>query len=117
MSSPRYYWWPYVKSMIRNYPELKRQYGGTAAEGVEPPVRPSTRRREYEAVRQAIETTSAYKNGETRLRMVELMFWNAGNHRTLAGAADKLCYSEERVTQWHGEFIRLVAANFGLMDV
>ena len=25
MSTPRYDWWPYVKGMIRRYPELCRQ--------------------------------------------------------------------------------------------
>ena len=78
MSSPRYDWWPYVKGMIRRYPELcARQEelhrtkmspnltGMPGAHGqASDPVAdaalrelPEINRRELEAVRQAIEET------------------------------------------------------------
>ena len=136
MSKPRYDWWPYVKGIIRRYPELCEQYaglhsaggtanysgmpsahgGGRSTEMVALRELPSTSQREYEAVRRALETTARYRNGKARLRMVSMVFWSGNEKMTLAGVAMRLHYSKERVTQWHGEFIRLVASNFGLMD-
>lgn len=78
MSKPRYDWWPYVKGMIRRYPELcARQeelrrtkmspnltgmpgaHGQTSDPVADAALRelPEINRRELEAVRQAIEET------------------------------------------------------------
>lgn len=135
MSKPRYDWWPYVKGMIRRYPELcARQEelrrtkmspnltGMPGAHGqISDPVAdaalrelPEINRRELEAVRQAIEETRALPNGEERLEMVKLVFWKKTH--TLEGAAMTCNVSYITARRWHGEFIKDVARAFGLLQ-
>lgn len=134
MSSPRYDWWPYVKGMIRRYPELcARQeelrrtkmspnltgmpsaHGQTSDPVADAALRelPEINRRELEAVQQAIEETRSLPNGEMRLEMVRLIFWKRTH--TLEGAAMELRWSTRKLVEWHGEFIRCVAKYFGLL--
>lgn len=134
MSSPRYDWWPYVKGMIRRYPELcARQeelrrtkmspnltgmpgaHGQTSDPVADAALRelPEINRRELEAVRQAIEETRTLPNGEERLEMVRLVFWK--KMHTLEGAAIKCYISYPTAKRWHKEFILLVGENFGLL--
>lgn len=75
---------------------------------------PSTQQREYEAVRRAVETTGRYRNGADRLKVVRLVLWERS--RTLEGAAMAVPCSARHAKEWHGDFIRLVATYFGLMD-
>ena len=134
MSKPRYDWWPYVKGMIRRYPELKEQYadlhsisvtadysgmprggsGGRALEAVALRELPSTSQREYEAVRRAVETTERYRNGSERLKVVKLVLWDKSH--TLEGAALTIPCDKDTAKKWHREFIYLVALQYGLMD-
>ena len=134
MSKPRYAWWGYVKNMIRRYPSLKAEYeelhsqSVTAqysslphTEGVSRGTEmvsirglPSTRQREYEAVRRAIEQTRGYANGKERLAVVNMVLWKRSH--TLEGAALQVPCTNRIAKQWHGEFIRLVASHYGLMD-
>ena len=134
VSSPRYSWWPYVKSIIRRYPQLKERhsdlhtpsaisnYSGErgspqasrTTENVAIRELPSTAQREYEAVRRAIETTEHYNNGRDRLRIIKLVLWD-GTH-TLEGAALMIPCSHKTARKWHGEFIRMTASYYGLMD-
>ena len=134
MSSPRYDWWPYVKGMIRRYPELcVRQEelrrtrmspnltGMPGAHGqASDPVAdaalrelPEINRRELEAVRRAIEETRTMPNGKERLEMVRLVFWK--RTQTFEGAAMKCHVSYVTARRWHGEFIKGVAQTFGLL--
>jgi len=134
LSSPRYDWWPYVKGMIRRYPELcARQeelrrtkmspnltgmpgaHGQTSDPVADAALRelPEINRRELEAVRQAIEETRALPNGEERLEMVKLVFWKKTH--TLEGVAIKCYISYPTAKRWHKEFILLVGENFGLL--
>lgn len=134
MSKPRYKWWGYIRGVVRAYPELKREYeelhrqslaagigamptGGGVSRGTEDiAVRelPYTKQREYEAVRRAIEATKRMTNGAQRLRIIELVYWKRSH--TVEGAAMYVGYSPDRGKQLHGDFIRLVAKNYGLMD-
>lgn len=134
MSRPRYDWWPYVKGIIRRYPALREEYrvlhsasmvadysgmprGAGEARALESRALrelPSTRQREYEAVRRAIEATERYRNGADRLKVIRLVLWDASH--TLEGAALLIPCHKDTAKQWHGEFIRLVASNYGLMD-
>lgn len=134
MSKPRYDWWPYVKGMIRRYPELAREYedlhsqaitqaytgmpggreDGRAMESVAIRELPGTRQREYEAVRRAIAATERYPNGRSRLKVVKLVLWDRSH--TLEGAALVVPCHYKTAQGWHNEFIKLVASNFGLMD-
>ncbi len=134
MSKPRYPWWGYARNMIRAYPARKKEYeqlheqsvtanmsgmpgGGDVSRGTEDvAIRelPHTRQREYEAVKRAIEVTQRQWNGKERLRIIELVYWKRSH--TLDGAAFAVGYGYDRARQLHGEFVRLVAANYGLMD-
>ena len=134
MSKPRYDWWPYVKGMIRRYPALTEQYmdlhsqsftmsysGMPSRTSVSRPTEnaalrelPATKQREFEAVRKAIETTERYANGLDRLRIINLVLWKQTH--TIEGAALQIPCAWRTAAQWHGEFIRLVARYYGLMD-
>lgn len=134
MSKPRYDWWPYVKGMIRRYPSLEERYrdlhmpsmtadysgmpkeggGGRSVESLAVRELPSTQQREYEAVRKAIETTQRYRNGLDRLKVVRLVLWDRSH--TLEGAALMVPCGVATAWRWHGEFIKLVAAFYGLLD-
>ena len=134
MSRPRYDWWPYVKGMIRRYPSLKREYedlhnqpvtqsysgmpnsggDGRGLERIAIRELPSTKQREYEAVRRAIETTQKIENGRDRLRLIDLVLWR--KKYTLRGAAYKVPCGEATAKRWHIDFIKLVAFYYGLLD-
>lgn len=134
MSKPRYRWWGYIKNVIRAYPVLKKEYealheqsvtanvsgmpgGGGVSRGTESiAIRelPFAKQREYEAVRRAVEYTRNFKNGEERLKIIDLMYWK--NSHTLAGAGQKVGYGYDRARQIHQEFVVAVATYYGLMD-
>lgn len=135
MSKPRYPWWGYVKNMIRAYPEHKLEYealhtqsmaidmsgmprgGGGASRTLENlAIRefPATKQREYEAVRRAVEAIRKTPNGKAWYSIIDLVYWR--NSHTLDGAALEVGYSKDRAKQLHGDFIRMVARNYGLMD-
>ena len=134
MSRPRYDWWPYVKGMIRRYPQLKERhddlhstpitasltgmphgYGASRkTELIAVRELPSTSQREYEAVRRAIETTERYRNGLDRLSVIDRVYWKQTH--TLTGAALMVPCGWRTAARWHGEFIRMVASYYGLMD-
>lgn len=134
MSKPRYKWWGYIKNIIRAYPGLKKEYealheqsvtantsgmpgGGEVSRGTENiAIRelPYTKQREYEAVRRAVEYTKHFRNGEERLKIIDLMYWK--NSHTLAGAGLQVGYGYDRARQIHQEFVVAVATYYGLMD-
>ena len=134
MSKPRYRWWGYIRNVIRAYPELKKEYdalhqqsvtanlsgmpgSGSVSRGTENIATrelPPTKQKEYDAVRQAIEITHRMPTGAARLRIIELVYWKRTH--TVEGAAMKAGYSTDRGKQMHGEFVRLVAKCYGLMD-
>ena len=89
MSKPRYDWWGYVKGMIRRYPQLKAEY--------------------EELHRQAMRVDYS---GMPR---------GGGAHRATEDLALRALPASKQhefdaATRYHGEFIRLVAANRGLFD-
>lgn len=135
MSKPRYDWWGYVKSIIRKYPRLREEYAELHKISLVPAYEekvvtkneiqrkiesiairelPSTKQREYEAVKGALEITERFVSGEHRIKLIRLVFWDKSH--TLAGAALSVPCSISTAKRWHGEFIRLVAKIYGLMD-
>ena len=134
MSCPRYDWWGYVKGMIRRYPALSREYAelhrqsitadlsgmphgsgaGRTIEMIAIRELPSTKQREYEAVRSAIEATKLMANGTARIQLIDLIFWRRSH--TLEGAALKIGYSYRTACRYHREFIMMVASKYGLLD-
>lgn len=134
MSRPRFDWWPYAKGMIRRYPALKQELetlheqsmtanysgmprGGGVSRGTETiAVRelPTTKQREYEAVKRAIEQAEQLPHGADMIAIIRLVLWKRSH--TLDGAAVRLHCSIATAKRYHGEFIRLVAKNYGLLD-
>ncbi len=134
MSNPRYHWWGYVKWVIRDYPDKKIElaemkamcitpaYSGMPGGG-EPQRGPEKlalkgfagqKKREFEAVANAIAYTEKLVNGQDRIKFIDMVFWKQTH--TLVGAG-KALYVEERTAQeWHRQFIRLVATYMGLLD-
>lgn len=134
MSRPRYDWWPYVKGMIRRYPALRLELQQRQAQTVTPnysgvsvksetsrsteltAIRelPTTKQREYEAVRRAIETTERMTASRDRLRIIDLVFWKRSH--TLSGAALMIPCHYNTAQKYHADFILTVAAFYGLLD-
>lgn len=97
MSSPRYQWWGYVKSMVRRYPDRVNQD-------------------EYAAVTAALAETEAMNNGAERLKVVRMMMQE--EPCKLAYVALRIPCSESTAQRYHAEFLRTVGRNFhcdGLM--
>ena len=134
MSTPRYDWWPYVKGMIRRYPELCNKEaalhdvtitanisgmpggGKRTDKTADAALRtlPEINRRELEAVRAAIRHTEGLHSGKERMELVKLYYWQRSY--TLFGAANVLHVSEKTALRWNREFIMQVAKNFGLIE-
>lgn len=134
MSKPRYGWWSYAKYMVRVYPALKREYQENQSVKITREIEnvrgctvvsrstencalrrlPSAKQAEYDAVTKAIEQTKLLKTGHERLTLIDMVYWKQSH--TLDGAAYALGYSYENAKIFHGDFLRLVGLNRGLMD-
>lgn len=134
MSKPRYGWWSYAKYMVRVYPERKKEYqdiqsqritreisavsGGTGAsrstENAALRQMSRAKQAEYDAVTRAVEQTKLLKTGRERLALIDMVYWKQSH--TLDGAAFALTYSYENAKRFHGDFLRMVGLNRGLMD-
>lgn len=116
MSRPRYDWWPYVKGMIRRYPELRERFGGIQPPPPDTPVRflETNAQREHEAVRRAVQQTERYRNGRDRLKVIDLVLWKQSH--TIEGAALQVPCSIATAKRYHGDFVRRVAENYGIFD-
>lgn len=135
-ASERYKWYEYVRWMIRLYParvrELRRlqeaskvtpyDRGGVFHKNeISRPTEilaavslGATCDREVEAVRKAIHTTRAKRNGDLILRLIDLQFWSCTHNQT--GAAMELYISQKTAQHWTCGFLQEVGRNFGLMD-
>lgn len=134
MSKPRYGWWSYAKYMIRRYPFLAARLADLKSPPVTPSLSgmpfsgavadstaraalrelPPAQQREYEAVAAAIADTLRRPDGEERLRLIRLVFWQRSH--TLEGAAMEIPVSFITAKRWHGDFIRLVGEKYGFLD-
>ena len=134
MSKPRYIWWSYAKAMIRQFPELKREYddlhqqnitasmtgmpgGGGASRTTETIALkqlPPTKQKEYDSVEKAIRHTRRMPNGKDRLKVIKLVYW--GEQLTIEGAAQRIPCSKETAWRYHRDFVRLVGKCHGLTD-
>ncbi|MGM9594159.1 MAG: hypothetical protein ACI3U8_07375 [Candidatus Onthomonas sp.] len=134
MSKPRDRWWGYVRAVIRAYPELRKQVrelrqasitacrshsggsGGLSNPTAAAALRqlPPQEQREYEAVEAAVRETARMSDGETRLTIIELVFWRQSH--TLAGAAQAVHLGYRAAKERQQVFIRLVAQNLGFLE-
>lgn len=121
-------WRKDAKEIIRRYPELQRRERELHNTSVTPSYRgmpggqsaarttentalkslPPGEQRELDAVQRAINTTLRYRNGELRLRVVDLVFWR-GSHN-LQGAALECHVAYPTAKAWHNDFVSLVDA-------
>lgn len=135
-TNERYKWYEYVRWMIRLYParvrELRRlqeaskvtpyDRGGVFHKNsISRPTEilatvslGATCDREVEAVRNAIETTRTERNGDLKLRLIDMQFWSSTHNQS--GAAMELYLSQKTARRWTCDFMQKVARNFGLMD-
>lgn len=102
MSKPYYKWWGYMKAISREYYARK----GKELHGTE--------KREQEAVEAAIDQTLDLPDGSDRIEVVKMVLLK--NTHRIPGAAMEIPCSERTAAQWHGDFIKLVAKNYGLLD-
>lgn len=134
MSTPRYDWWPYVKGMIRRYPDLCLKeaalhdtaitanisgmpVGGKRTDKTaDAALRtlPEVNRRELEAVRAAIRHIEGLHSGKERMELVKLYYWQRSH--TLFGASNAIHVSEKTALRWNRDFVMQVAENFGLIE-
>lgn len=103
MSTPQHSWWPFVRNMIKRRPErLGKDTKGNAL-------------KELEAVELAIKQTKALPDGESRIRLMELVYW-ARYKYTLPGAAMQIPISYGTARRWNYEFFLTVAKAYGLYN-
>lgn len=136
MSKPRYTWWAYAKGMIRDYPSLKEEHEalrgqsltasyegmpsahGCTSRSVEEALTKGlsgARRREYDAVAKAVAQTERMASGRDRLALIRMVYWDKPPSLLRETALLVPC-SEATARRWHGQFLRLVAKNFGMLD-
>lgn len=133
MSKPRYGWWSYAKYMVRIYPKHKKEYNALHKQSMSvDPSRvsgkgysrttenvalcrlPPAQQAEYDAVTKAIETTKLLKDGESRLALIDMVFWKKSH--SLDGAAYAVNFSYTWAARAHQSFLRLVGYYRGLCD-
>ena len=94
-------WWGYAKRVAREYGYFQKN-----------PDESYIRQFESEAVQRAIEKTKLLRDGEERLKLIDLVFFKQSH--SLQGASIKCFISYETAVNWHGDFIRLVGVEMGL---
>lgn len=135
MSKPRYHWWGYVKWVIRDFPDkdeelkmlreprLTPTYSGMAGGGSDIGRTPEAltikdfsgqKKREYDAVKKALDVTGTYADGDRIISFIDMIFFKQTH--TLVGAAYASHISRRTGEEWHRKFIRLVASFMGLLD-
>lgn len=130
---PRAPWWGYVKSIISEYPRIKKEIetpleptitaniseiGGGS--GVSSPVERAVihdvspqKQKKYDAVETAIQKTKQLcKDYEDRLTVIELVYWQK-THK-IPGAAMQIYVHPNTAGRFSSEFIRLVAEELEL---
>lgn len=133
MSKPKRPWNGFARYMVYNYPTLCREekhlhdttitpaYGGTPGGGgrtdktADAALRelPEVKRRQLEAVRQAVATVRATHNGDKKLKIIDLYYWKK-SHK-LYGAALAVDVCTQTAVKWNTEFLDIVAKNYGLI--
>lgn len=132
LSTAKFRWWGFARSMIRDYPSLKAQLrdlhehsitagdsgtgggGGVSRKTEQIALRtlPADDQKVFDAVNRAIELTTLQTEGEQRMKLIALMYW-VSSPMSLAAAAYRIHISEPTAKRWHGAFVRLVGKCFG----
>lgn len=83
-------WWGYIRQVLYRYPDVESF--------------------EQDAVRAATEATKCMPDGENRMKVVELVYFQK-THK-LAGAAMQVPCGYATAKRWQQDYIREVAKNF-----
>lgn len=97
-----YSWWPYIREIVREYPEQAN------------PLPPGVAVRNWESVHCAVRSTERMTDGQDRLKLVRLLHWDKTH--TLEGAALVIPCSRRTAAYWQREFFEMVARNRDLLD-
>ncbi len=133
MSKPRDSWRPYVKNILRRYPEQKKQLaemhrtsvtvkynqsrGGSGVSRTSECAAlrelPQNRQREFDAITKALKKTRGEEdNGKLRCRIIELIYFRQSHN--LTGAAHACYVSYQTAQRWQNDFLHLVARYLGI---
>lgn len=133
MSKPKERWLGYVMHMTRRYPELEKKRQALQSQSITPNysglpggsgVGRSTEKAalqnlvgseklDHDAVEFAIEKTRQLPNGDRRLGIIDLVYWQRTHN--IAGAAMANGYGEDAGQNFNAEFLRLVAYRRGIL--
>ena len=128
-------YWSYVKSIIREYPQLEKEMkkpleqrmsisfeaGGGGGKIGNPPQDcvihdlPPKKQRKYDAITNAILKTRLKHpdNADERLKIIDLVYWKQSH--TIEGAAMRIPCHRNAAGSWQGDFIKLVADELDLV--
>ena len=104
MQKKHYSWWPYIREIVRLYPERSQiPLTGVAF-------------RAYMDVKRAIEATEAMPDGDARLQAIGMLHWDKPFTLTLESVAQKIHCDRATAARWQRRFFEEVARNRGLLD-
>lgn len=103
MKSGHYSWWPYVREIVRSY-------GG----GGNGPLSGAALA-DYEAVARAVADTERLSDGQDRLRLIRLVYWD--RTQSLDGVAMEVPCGRATAFRWQRQFFETVARHRGLLDL
>lgn len=129
-------YWTYVKSIIKEYPDLKKELAkpleqrvtsiigldGGKNKRISDPTQncvihdlPPREQRKFEAIEEAIHKTKLQhpEDADLRLKVINLVYWKKSH--TIEGAAMKIPCHRNVAGNWQGEFIKLVADELDLV--
>lgn len=129
-------YWTYVKAIIKEYPQLKKELakpleqrvtlmpslGGGRSGNIANPTQdcvihdlPPKEQRKFDAIEGAIQKTRLYhpENADLRLKVIDLVYWKKSH--TIEGAAMKIPCHRNVAGNWQGEFIKMVADELDLV--
>lgn len=122
-------WRKAAANAARDYPELKRQLRDLQAQSVTPNLNgmpgsgepgrstedaalrqlPWTQQRRLAAVEYALNVSSTLSSGPSRVRLIELVYFQPYNRRFLVqGAAMQIPVSVDLAWRWNSDFLHLV---------
>lgn len=100
-----YSWWPYIREIVREYPERQKEESANFS-----PVKEN----EWTAVGAALCDTERMVDGQSRLKLIRILHWDRTH--TLDGAALAIPCSRRTAAYWQREFFEMVARNRDLLD-
>lgn len=134
MKRKRYSWWPYIKTVVRRYPDMKHEFnelirprittsysmaaGGSnqasrTTENTALRILSSGTVQELEAIEKTIRHTKELTDGEDRMKLIDLVYWRQSHN--LHGAALKLNISYATAKRWNENFFLNVARRLKLL--